>query len=271
MFSPSHFLSRLVAVLLVLVLVPSLATTHAFSIQTKAYPSQRSSSKFSLSAQRPSKSALNYADAEDDFEDFVIHYELEKESKPSPETIFPLPAQHRNVDLHGLEELAPLERHMLRMEGLDPYVLVSVLTSTASYNTICGIDLFQNGHLDLMSGFLLASSTISAVSGIYSTTVFSMSVLYGKTALGLDKEDLYYTFMESTRNNRIRGYKAFSTTLLLFLVNIFLIAIDKLPEPAQGPAAIIALATTFFGANEFISITSAASPMFQDLIPKDRR
>ena len=94
-----------------------------------------------------------------------------------------------------------------------------------------------------------------------------MCVLYGKTALGLDREDVYYKFMESTRDNRIRGYKAFSLSLLLFLVDIFLISIDKLPEHAQGPAAIIAFATTFFGCNEFIHITKSASPMFQDMIP----
>ena len=94
-----------------------------------------------------------------------------------------------------------------------------------------------------------------------------MCVLYGKTALGLDREDVYYRFMESTRDNRIRGYKAFSLSLLLFLVDIFLIAVDKLPEQAQRPAATIAFATTLFGFNEFIHITKSASPIFQDMIP----
>ena len=261
----SHSTPRSRVVLTTLVAITYLSTAKAFSI-----PSSTNPRKFSLFVERPYKSALNYAETEDDYEGLVVDYKFEKDLKTSKSSFYSLPQQHE-IDLHGLEELAPLERHMLRMEGLDPYVLVSVLTSTASYNTICGIDLFPNGYFDITSTILLASSTASAVCGIYSTTVFSMSVLYGKTALGLDKEDLYYKFMESTRENRIRGYKAFSASLLLFLVNIFLIAIDKLPEPAQGPAAIVALATTFFGINEFISITSSALPMFQDLIPTDRR
>lgn len=265
MCTVSYSVPRSVVIVITMVVFTFLSTAHAFSIPSRTYSRQ-----FSLFVERPFKSALNYAEKEEDYEGIVVDYSFETDSNLSERTFFSLP-KHHEIDLHGLEELAPLERHMLRMEGLDPYVLVSVLTSTASYNTVCGIDLFPNGYFDIMSTILLASSTASAICGIYSTTVFSMSVLYGKTALGLDKEDLYYKFMESTRENRIRGYKAFSASLLLFLVNIFLIAIDKLPEPAQGPAAVIALATTFFSINEFISITSSASPMFQDLLPKDRR
>eukprot|EP00531_Pseudo-nitzschia_arenysensis_P005354 CAMPEP_0116123438 /NCGR_PEP_ID=MMETSP0329-20121206/4752_1 /TAXON_ID=697910 /ORGANISM="Pseudo-nitzschia arenysensis, Strain B593" /LENGTH=276 /DNA_ID=CAMNT_0003617361 /DNA_START=211 /DNA_END=1041 /DNA_ORIENTATION=+ len=262
----SHVSSRSIALPIVLVtLTIILSTANGFSIPSKANLSQHSSTNsFPLFA-NPSKSALNFAETDDEVDTFVVDYDFNDEHEMPPKDFFSLP-QHQNIDLHGLDELAPLERQILRMEGLDPYVLVSVLTSTTSYNTICGTQVFQNGHLDVISALLLASGTLSAVFGVYATTVFSMCVLYGKTALGLDKEDLYYRFMEATRENRIRGYKAFSLSLLLFLVDIFLIAIDQLPTPAQGPAAIFAAAATFFGCNEFIGITKSAAPMFQDVI-----
>ena len=95
----------------------------------------------------------------------MVQTDFKKELEIPSQKFVPFP-EHKDVELHGLEQLAPLERQMLRMEGLDPYVLVSVLTSTTSYNTICGTELFPGGHFDLISALLLTSGTISAVCGV---------------------------------------------------------------------------------------------------------
>lgn len=185
---------------------------------------------------------------------------------PAPQTQ-PLVQPTQEIDLHGLEELAPLERQMLRMEGLEPYVLVSVLSSTTSYGTITGTAILKNGAIDLLSTLLLATSTVSTVCGVYSTVVFSMCILYGKTALGLDKEDAYYYFMEATSLQRFRGFKAFSYSLLLFVIDIFLIGVDKMPDEYQVIGGLAAVLVTVFGYFEFETILEGAAPMFTGIIP----
>jgi len=177
--------------------------------------------------------------------------------------------QQSEVDMKmlGLADLAPLERQMLRMEGLEPYVLVSVLSCTTSYGTITETAMLKDGAFDLLSSFLLITSTISTVLGIYSTVVFSMSILYGKTALGLDNDDAYYYFMKETSTQRLRGFQAFSYSLLLFVGDIFLIGVDKMQGNSQWIGIIAASVVTIFGYFEFEAILDAAKPMFTGIIP----
>jgi hypothetical protein len=87
-------------------------------------------------------------------------------------------------DLRKLGDLEPLERQLIRLEGLEPYVLVSVLTATASYSTITSENFVVDGVIDWTGAGLLASALGSTLCGLYSTIIFSLSILYGKTALG---------------------------------------------------------------------------------------
>ena len=87
-------------------------------------------------------------------------------------------------ELKKLGDLEPLERQLIRLEGLEPYVLVSVLTATASYSTITSAEFITDGVIDWTGAGLLASALGSTLCGLYSTIIFSLSILYGKTALG---------------------------------------------------------------------------------------
>lgn len=87
-------------------------------------------------------------------------------------------------ELKKLGDLEPLERQLIRLEGLEPYVLVSVLTATASYSTITSEEFIVDGVVDWTGAGLLASALGSTLCGLYSTIIFSLSILYGKTALG---------------------------------------------------------------------------------------
>ena len=87
-------------------------------------------------------------------------------------------------ELKKLGDLEPLERQLIRLEGLEPYVLVSVLTATASYSTITSEEFITDGVIDWTGAGLLASALGSTLCGLYSTIIFSLSILYGKTALG---------------------------------------------------------------------------------------
>jgi len=170
-------------------------------------------------------------------------------------------------DLKKLGDLEPLERQLIRLEGLEPYVLVSVLTATASYSTITSQEFIRDGVADWTAAGLLASSLGSTLCGLYSTTIFSLSILYGKTALGLDREDAYFYFLDQTAAKRFRGFQTFSLSLLLFCISIILLVTDKFPEQYRLFFWLIASGFVGFGFREWADITDAAQPIFTNVIP----
>lgn len=172
-------------------------------------------------------------------------------------------------ELKKLGDLEPLERQLIRLEGLEPYVLVSVLTATASYSTITSAEFITDGVIDWTGAGLLASALGSTLCGLYSTIIFSLSILYGKTALGMDREATYFYFLDKTAVKRVRGFQAFSLSLLLFCTSILLLSIDKLPEEFRIPACIVASGFVTFGFSEWSDITDAAQPIFTNVIPVD--
>jgi len=172
-------------------------------------------------------------------------------------------------ELKKLGDLEPLERQLIRLEGLEPYVLVSVLTATASYSTITSEEFITDGVVDWTGAGLLASALGSTLCGLYSTIIFSLSILYGKTALGMDREATYFYFLDKTAVKRFRGFQAFSLSLLLFCTSILLLTIDKLPEEVRIPACIMASGFVIFGFREWSDITVAAQPIFTNVIPAD--
>lgn len=94
-----------------------------------------------------------------------------------------------------LGELEPLERQDMRLGGFEPYILVAVLTAQASFELVGDTDFDWDKILAsrTLADFLtddwakfgvLASAGLSTAYGIYATVVFSLTILYGKTALG---------------------------------------------------------------------------------------
>lgn len=201
------------------------------------------------------------------FDDVAPHPSIQSSSTSSPRQEIVKNFIQEQDD--AAEELISIEKKILRMEGLEPYVLVSTVTSTTSYNTL--ESLFVNikyGVVDEISVFLLISCSLSTIFGIYSTVVFSMSLLYGKTAIGMDREDAYYHFMNFTALQRYRGFQAFSLSLVLFLTDVFLLSVDKITNPTyQNIALVVAAGAVFFGYTEFQAIIQFATPIFTGIIP----
>lgn len=102
-------------------------------------------------------------------------------------------------ELKKLGDLEPLERQLIRLEGLEPYVLVSVLTATASYSTITSEEFITDGVIDWTGAGLLASALGSTLCGLYSTIIFSLSILYGKTALGANNVRLIFRLVSTNQ------------------------------------------------------------------------
>jgi hypothetical protein len=180
---------------------------------------------------------------------------------------------------HILGELEPLERQEMRLDGFEPYILVSVLTAEGSFGMISElnnvewdyvVDRMANGqHFgefilanDWLSIAVLFSAGFSTVMGIYATTVFSLCILYGKTALGMSRDDEYYKFMDQTGMQRYRAFQAFSLALLTFSTSVLLLVALRSPPLFRFPLAGISLWVLFFGVQEYESIVRAARPIF---------
>ncbi|VEU40129.1 unnamed protein product [Pseudo-nitzschia multistriata] len=172
-----------------------------------------------------------------------------------------------------LGELEPLERQEMRLDGFDPYILVSVLTAESSFDVINDYQSEWNEILsktslasltpeDWIVSLLLLTAGTSTFIGIYAAVIFSLTVLYGRTALGMSRDDEYFVFLDNTGLQRFRGFQAFSLSLALFCVLVVLELFEKSPTFLWPP---IALASAFFlyvGKSEYTFITEAAAPMF---------
>jgi hypothetical protein len=112
---------------------------------------------------------------------------------------------------------------------------------------------------------MLTTSALSALCGLYSTIVFSLCVLYGKTALGMRKDDMFEYFTKTTGKQRIRGFQAFSMSLQCFAGAVALTIVDDM----GWPAAIAAGAAFFVIYDDLHSIIRAAGPIFTGVIPKE--
>ena len=101
------------------------------------------------------------------------------------------------------------------------------------------------------------------------TNVFFPVFLFSFSISGMDREATYFYFLDKTAVKRVRGFQAFSLSLLLFCTSILLLSIDKLPEEFRIPACIVASGFVTFGFSEWSDITDAAQPIFTNVIPVD--
>ena len=178
-----------------------------------------------------------------------------------------------------LGELEPLERQEIRLEGFEPYVLVSVLTAEGSFGMISEMNniewddvatMISNGDslgqilcaIDWLSIAVLFSAAFSTITGVYATTVFALSILYGKTALGMSRDEAYHDFMDATGLQRFRAFQAFSLALISFSLSVLLLVAERSPPPLRLPLVIVSIPVLIFGSTEYNSIVSAARPIF---------
>jgi len=182
--------------------------------------------------------------------------------------------------------LEPLERQEMRLEGFEPYILVSVLTAEGSYGMVSEMNNVEWAMVDKMisdklpffeilfaidwlSIAILLSAGSSVITAMYATTVFSLSILYGKTALGMSRDGEYYEFMQTTALQRIRAFQAFSIALLSFSVSVLLLVTERAPPPFRWPLAIASMIVMHFASTEYNSIVLAARPIFDTTSAKN--
>jgi hypothetical protein len=161
-----------------------------------------------------------------------------------------------------------LDRVKIRLEGLGTYAMISALLIGGM------LGLFFNTPKTIIEGRILenavialfyASSTVSLLSSLYVTLVFSLVGLYSKTALGLSKDAQYLKFIDATRRQRNYAYDAFLLSIASFQSSFVMTLFLLLPGPARWVAAA---ATTVLLAFSFRSVQSvlnaAASLIFAE-------
>jgi hypothetical protein len=70
-----------------------------------------------------------------------------------------------------------------------------------------------NNSLKVLFG---ASLLLSATLGLYATTMFTLTTIYSKTALGMGLQDAYLEFFDKCAPFRLAGFRAFIGTLITF-------------------------------------------------------
>lgn len=90
-----------------------------------------------------------------------------------------------------------LDRKQARLDGLEVYAVVSAVTAGTlvavfdSYHPGDIVDLFMEGrYLEvIMSAVFLATGTLGIVCGLHCIFVFSLVTMYGRTALGMERDE----------------------------------------------------------------------------------
>jgi len=166
----------------------------------------------------------------------------------------------------------------LRLDGLEPYVLVSAITATASFDVVTGGNIFEspiwgNGwEEDCFRSILLLTSTISSALGMYALGIFSFSIMYSKAALSREEDashEVYKNFIDSTASYRWKGYQAFMWSLILLVLDLFLFALAYLPEAVQPFAALVAAPIIYTTWQDWQVIISSASIIYAPIEEDD--
>jgi uncharacterized membrane protein len=162
-----------------------------------------------------------------------------------------IPRQRLNGDMHVAEQPsshdeghtdALIARTSVRLDGLEVYAVVSALTCATLYQCFESFNcddfgrLYQEGHYIELFGdivFLFSSAT-GVLAGLHSTLVFSLITIYGRTAIGMGRDEAFEIFFKKTSLVRFRGFRAFLWSLYAYLVQVGIVITSKVPQRAMA-------------------------------------
>jgi hypothetical protein len=156
-----------------------------------------------------------------------------------------------------------------RVSAWDEYVIVSILCTSICFSTLTSYSMNPDHAGVFFYEVIVRTATqlvagVAVLCGIYSTMVFSISILYSKTALGLEQDTQFDRFLDNTVEIRKRAFWSFSYALGLFTVMVVLVLVQNLPLFMNIPlGAAIPLALYVFYI-DWVTLTSAAEEVFED-------
>jgi hypothetical protein len=161
-------------------------------------------------------------------------------------------------------------RQSTRIQAWDEYVLVSILCTSISYGALQtfqlnpdheGIFLYES----VLKTMIQVVAGMAVLNGLYSTMVFSLSILYGRTALGLERDEQYDVFLDKTQDIRDAAFKAFSISLALFAILVVLVLSEDLPLLMHLPIGGVMLGALYVGFRDWKILVDYATDIYDYL------
>mmetsp|Transcript_20786 Transcript_20786/g.51547 ORF Transcript_20786/g.51547 Transcript_20786/m.51547 type:complete len:388 (+) Transcript_20786:238-1401(+) len=141
-----------------------------------------------------------------------------------------------------------LDRACVRLDGIEVYAIVSALTCATAINcfdnynpTPLSVIVQERAVFTLLSEmFYYLSGALGMMTGLHATLIFSLVTMYGRTALGIDRDDAFNDFFANTGPARFNGFWSFKLSLYCFMTQLsFLIAQKFFFEPLR-PLVLLA-------------------------------
>lgn len=163
-------------------------------------------------------------------------------------------------EVFGEEEAVPI------MDSFDSYIVVSVLTATASFAALYDATLDDNSYrlYPIVHTIWVTICTISAMSGMYATVVFSFSSTYGHTAAGTGRLRIYETFLESTAEYRQRAFNMYLLSLWSFVALLVMTAAERVESRFRGAFIVFLLVASVWMYQDWNAVMKAATPIFAE-------
>lgn len=94
--------------------------------------------------------------------------------------------------------------------------------------------------------------------------VFSISILYSKTALGIENDKSFDNFLDNTLEIRKRAFLSFSYSLGFFAIMVVLNMAQILPLAMHLPVGAAMIVFLFIFYQDWEILTTAAEEVFDD-------
>mmetsp|Transcript_807 Transcript_807/g.1078 ORF Transcript_807/g.1078 Transcript_807/m.1078 type:complete len:385 (-) Transcript_807:134-1288(-) len=131
-----------------------------------------------------------------------------------------------------------LDRVSIRLDGVEVYAVVSALTLATAVTSFEMIDASHwQEHLQNWNFYKLAlivtnflCGSVGITGGLHSVIVFSLSLMYGRTAVGLAHDEAYDEFFTKTALQRVRGFRSFLISMYAFMVQMVILIESRCPS-----------------------------------------
>jgi len=174
----------------------------------------------------------------------------------------------------GLQEL---DRACVRLDGIEVYAIVSALTCATAINCFDNYDptplsviLRERAVFTVLAELVYyCSGAVGMMTGLHATLIFSLVTMYGRTAVGIDRDDAFNSFFANTGPQRFNGFRSFKISLYCFMTQLsFLIGQKFFFEPLRP---LVLMLTTYLAySNIYVDseqVLSAAGVIYSDPEP----
>ena len=161
-------------------------------------------------------------------------------------------------DSHASHHASPaedLDRKTVRLDGLEVYAVVSAVTAGTlvavfeSYHPGDIVDSFHQGrYLEVLaSSLFFCTGSVGIICGLHCIFVFSLVTMYGRTALGMERDDALEVFFAGTGLQRYHGFKTFVGSLYSMMILLIVTITSKVSDrPGVHLAALAVTARLMY-------------------------